>query len=309
MKKCIYSILTILTISLVLFPNIIVAQNSPSFWQKSDSLNKKRKNLVYITEASAIALALVGMNQLWYANFPRSSFHTINDNSEWLQMDKIGHAMSSYYIGKIGMEVLDWTGESKKNQLIYGATLGFAFLTAVEILDGYSQEWGFSTGDIIANAAGSGLLIGQELLWKEQRIILKYSFHTTPYASARPDILGKNFLEQTLKDYNGQTYWLSANLWSFNKKGKLPKWLNLAFGYGAEGMISGNEDPFINTIFLPEQKRFRQFYLSFDIDLTKIKTRSKLLKTVFSTINFIKIPAPTIEFNTNNKVKFHILYF
>ena len=30
--------------------------------------------------------------------------------------------------------------------------------------------------------------------------------------------LGENFLEQILKDYNGQTYWLSANIHSFFKK-------------------------------------------------------------------------------------------
>ncbi len=290
-------------------PNTVTAQDSNNnFWQKSDTLNKKRRNAVYIAEASVATVALLGLNQLWYADFPRTSFQTVNDNKEWLQLDKIGHVLSSYHIGKIGMEALDWAGESKKNQLLYGATLGFAFLTGVEILDGYSQEWGFSMGDFAANAAGTGLLIGQELLWNEQRINLKYSFHTTKYATIRPELLGENFLQQTIKDYNGQTYWLSANLWSFNKKSKIPKWLNIAVGYGGEGMLSGNRGTF-TTVDNFEDKRYRQFYLSLDVDLSKIKTRSKLLKTVFSAINFIKIPAPTIEFNTNDKFKFHLIYF
>ena len=296
-------------ISLFLCSLPILAQNTSTFWQKSDTLNSKRTKAVYITEAAAASIALIGLNQLWYADFERSPFHTVNDNGEWLQMDKAGHVISSYYIGKMGMNALDWAGQSKKNQLIYGATLGFAFLSAVEVLDGFSKEWGFSVGDLAANATGTGLLIGQELLWNEQRIQLKYSFHTTSYANRRPDLLGENFLEQTIKDYNGQTYWLSANIWSFNKKSKIPKWLNIAFGYGAEGMISANEDLFINTIFLPEQKRFRQYYISLDVDLTKIKTRSKLLKTVFSTINFIKIPAPTFEITSKGTSKFHFLYF
>ena len=289
---------------------IVIAQEAPSiFWQKSDTLNTKRRKAVYLTEAAAATVTLIGLNQLWYADFERSSFHTVNDNSEWLQMDKAGHVLSSYYIGKMGMNALDWAGASKKNQLIYGATLGFVFLSTVEVLDGFSEAWGFSTGDLAANATGTGLLIGQELLWDEQRIQLKYSFHTTSYPNRRPDLLGSSFLEQTIKDYNGQTYWLSANLWSFNKNSKIPKWLNIAFGYGAEGMISANEDIFINPIFLPEQKRFRQYYLSLDIDLTKIKTRSKLLKTVFSTINFIKIPAPTFEITSKGTTKFHLIYF
>ena len=290
------------------FPNDSCAQHTTSFWQKSDSLNKKRRNAVYITEVSAAALTLVGLNQLWYANYPRSSFHTFNDNREWLQMDKLGHTMTSYYVGKLGMEALDWAGESKKNQLLYGATLGFTFLTAVEVLDGFSEEWGFSTGDLIANTTGTGLLIGQELLWNEQRINLKYSFHTTKYATMRPDVLGENFLEQVIKDYNGQTYWLSANLWSFHKESKIPKWLNIAVGYGADGMLSGNIGTLTNVDNF-EDNRTRQFYLSLDVDLTKIKTQSKLLKTVFSAINFIKIPAPTIEFSTKNNPKFHFIYF
>ena len=303
MKKIVIGLL------LLMFSFTLTAQNGKSFWQKSDTLNVKRRNAVYISEAAAATATLIGMNQLWYANYERSGFHTVNDNGEWLQMDKVGHVISSYYTGKIGMDLLAWAGESKKNQLIYGATLGFGFLSAVEILDGFSEEWGFSTGDIIANASGTGLLIGQELLWDEQRILLKYSFHTTDYAEKRPEILGDNILEQSLKDYNGQTYWLSANLWSFNKKSKIPKWFNIALGYGAEGMISGYEDIILNNTLIPGQERFRQFYVSFDVDLTKIKTRSKLLKTVFSTINFIKIPAPTFEINSKGQSKFHFLYF
>jgi len=287
----------------------INAQQPSTFWKKSDTLHKQRRNAVYIIEASAAALTLVGINQLWYANFDHSSFHTINDSKDWLQMDKFGHVLSAYYVGKMGMNALDWAGESKKNQLLYGATLGFGFLSAVEIFDGYSDAWGFSTADLIANATGTGLLVGQELLWNEQRILLKYSFHTTKYANQRPELLGENFLEQTLKDYNGQTYWLSANLWSFNKKSKIPKWINLAFGYGAEGMISSNNDYFVNNNITNSTERFRQYYLSFDVDLSKIKTQSKFLKTIFSTINFIKIPAPTFEITSQGKSKFHLFYF
>ncbi len=159
--------------------------------------------------------------------------------------------------------------------------------------------------DIASNALGTGILVGQELLWEEQRIKLKYSFSQSPYTNQRPDVLGQNFLEQTIKDYNGQTYWLSANLWSFNKDSNIPKWLNVAFGYGADGMLFANSSP-SNSI---SQNPYRQFYLSLDVDLERIKTNSKFLKSVFSVINFIKIPAPTLELTSKNGVKFHFLYF
>ncbi|WP_373942785.1 DUF2279 domain-containing protein [Polaribacter sejongensis] len=280
------------------------AQNS-SFYKKSDTLNTKRKNAIILTESVMAGGALIALNQLWYQDYPRSSFHFKNDNKDWKQMDKVGHFMTSYYLGKVAMETLDWAGVSKKNQLIYGATAGFAFLTAVEVLDGFSEEWGASPGDVLANATGTGLLIGQELLWQEQRITVKYSFHQTKFAKQRPNTLGENYLQQALKDYNGQTYWLSANIWSFNKKSSFPKWLNVALGYGAEGMLYGNSNA-VNPI---QQDAYRQFYLSLDLDLTKIKTNSEFLKSVFSVVNFIKIPAPTLEINTKGALTFHYMYF
>jgi hypothetical protein len=223
-------------------------------------------------------------------------------------MDKAGHVYSSYHLGRLSAEMLAWSGVSKKDQLLYGAGYGFVFLTAVELFDGHSAEWGFSWGDVVANATGTALYVSQELLWHEQRIIPKFSFHTTPYASQRPDLLGDSFSEQILKDYNGQTYWLSANIHSFAKGSKLPKWLNLAVGYGAEGMLSSRNST-TSSIEPLNIDRFRQFYISLDVDLTKIKTNSPFLRTIFSLFNTIKIPSPTFEINSLGRSKFHLIYF
>ena len=279
-----------------------------SFLTPSDTLNKKRQNTVIVTEAALASVTLLGLNQLWYADYPRSNFHFINDNDEWLQMDKVGHMYSAYHLGRFGAEMMNWSGASQKNQLVYGATLGFAFLTAVEVLDGFSSEWGASSGDIIANATGTALYVSQELLWREQRITPKFSFHTTHYANLRPESLGSSLNEQLLKDYNGQTYWLSVNLHSFAKETKIPKWLNVAFGYGADGMLTGNlQNDNVNSIQNPE--RFRQFYLSLDVNLAKIDTKSHFLKTIFSIFNTIKIPAPTLEYSANKGLKAYAVYF
>ena len=261
-----------------------------------------------MAEAAIGGTTLVGLNQIWYADYPRSNFHFINDNSEWLQMDKVGHLFSSYHLGSYGANALKWAGSSRKSQLIYGAGLGLAFLTTVEVFDGYSENWGASLGDVVANVSGTALYVSQELLWNEQRIIPKFSFHTTQYADQRPEVLGSSFQEQILKDYNGQTYWLSVNIHSFAKTTKIPKWLNVALGYGGEGMVTGNEiseSPFLG----PEPERFRQFYLSLDVDLTKIETQSHFLKTILTIFNSIKIPAPTFEIKGSGGSKLHFIYF
>ena len=302
MKVLLYLLFVLCTIT-----SVFSQSGINKFLTPSDTLNTGRRNALVITEASVIGLSLVGLNQLWYADYEKSKLHTLNDNDEWLQMDKFGHVFSSYQVGRAGAELLHWSGVGKKDQLLYGATLGFGFLTVVEVFDGYSKEWGFSWGDMISNAAGTGLYIGQELLWKEQRITLKYSFHQTKYASQRPDKLGEGLLEEILKDYNGQTYWLSANVRSFLKNEKIPKWLNVAFGYGAEGMLTGNNET--EDLSFLNSNRKRQYYLSLDIDLSRIKTDSHFLKSVFSVLNVIKVPFPTLEFNDKNGIKFHAIYF
>nr|WP_288835880.1 DUF2279 domain-containing protein [uncultured Flavobacterium sp.] len=293
---------------LLAISNCVAQSGIQSFFKPSDTLNIKRQKAVFVSEAAFSAISLVGLNQLWYADYPRSNFHFINDNQEWLQMDKAGHVFSAYHIGRLGSEMLQWSGAGTKQQLIYGAGLGFAFLTAVEVLDGFSSEWGASTGDVIANAGGTALYVSQELLWKEQRITPKFSFHTTRFAQYRPEVLGGNFSEQILKDYNGQTYWLSANLKSFFKEAKIPKILNIAIGYGADGMLNGKDE---NSVIISElnQPKSRQFYLSLDLDLTKIETKSHFLKTFFSVFSVLKIPAPTIEYSANEGVRAHLLYF
>ena len=246
-----------------------------TFLKPSDTLNKPRRTGVYVGESVALGATLIGLNQLWYKDYPKSSFHFINDNNQWLQMDKLGHMYSTYHLGRVGSEILQWSGASKKEQLIYGSTLGLGFLTVVEVFDGFSEEWGASSGDIIANVSGTALYVSQELLWKEQRITPKFSFHQTKFASQRPETLGTSFNEEILKDYNGQTYWLSFNIHSFTKDSFVPKWLNLAIGYGGEEMLYGKDAEAIESGII--QNPYRQFYLSLDVDLTKITTKSHFL--------------------------------
>jgi uncharacterized protein YfiM (DUF2279 family) len=265
-------------------------------------LDRQKRNILLISEASAYTIALVGLNQLWYANYPKSDFHFINDNAEWLQMDKLGHMSSSYYTGVAGIEAYEWAGFSRKKAIWYGGMTGSLFLTIIEILDGHSEEWGASSGDLIANTAGSLLAIGQALKWSEQRIQLKYSYSPSKFAVNNPEQLGGSHLERALKDYNGQTYWISFNLKSLIqiKNENFSNWLSLALGYSATGM----ENPDQNN----NSEREREFLLSLDVDLTKIKTKSKVLNAVLHTFGFLKFPAPAIKY-TNGNILFHPIYY
>jgi len=283
----------------VLFSANISAQ---SFFEKSDTLNKSRRNLAIGTTIGIGTITLIGLNELWYKDYPRSSFHFINDNDNWLQMDKLGHATTTYYMGSLGMKSFRWSGMSEKEAIWYGGSIGLIFMTSVEVLDGFSQEWGASWGDVIANTSGTALFISQQLLWHEQRVEMKFSYHQTSYAEQNSNTLGSTFLESLLKDYNGQTYWLSVNPWSFAKESRFPKWLSISAGYGAEGMLTG----------LPPEEgdnRYRKFLLSLDLKLSNINTGSAFWNSFFDAINIIKIPFPAVEYNTKGEFQFHPLYF
>ena len=140
-------------------------------------------------------------------------------------------------------------------------------------------------------------------LWKEFSILPKFSFHRTEYAELRSELLGDGLTSEMFKDYNGQTYWLSVDMDKFIK---FPKWLNLAAGYGAEGMVYARDEQNIEAGY-PEP--YRQYYLSIDFDLRAIKSRSKAINTLIFFASMIKIPAPTIEFSSKEGVKFKPLYF
>ena len=197
--------------------DITKTSNDASKNEEIYTLNKQKRNILLISEAAAYTVALFSLNQLWYSNYPKSDFHFINDNGEWLQMDKMGHLTSSYYTGVAGIKAYQWTGMSRKNAIWYGGMTGSFFLTIIEILDGHSAEWGASAGDLIANTSGSLLAIGQALKWNEQRIQLKYSYSPSDLANLNVEQLGKNHLQRFLKDYNAQTYWMSFNLKSLLK--------------------------------------------------------------------------------------------
>jgi len=281
------------------------------FFNPSDTLNKKRLVFATATTAVGYGATMIGLNEYWYKDYPRSNFHFFNDNKAWMQMDKAGHALTSYQLGRYGYEVMKWTGTSEKSAIWIGGNLGLFFLTSVEIMDGFSDEWGFSGGDAVANLSGTALFIGQQLAWGEQRMALKFSYSPSDYAQYRPETLGSGGLESVLKDYNGQTIWLSVNPSSFGHKEKpfLP-WLNVALGYGANGMLGGDFNPNFNAAgdALPHTERYRQYYLSLDVDLSRIETNNAFLKTIFNVVGFIKIPAPALEFS-QGAVKWHWIAF
>ncbi len=298
-----------LAASLFSFVPEINAQNK--FLQPSDQYMPGRLRGVVITEIAGGILVSVGLYYLWYRKHPRTHFHFFNDNGEWLQVDKAGHLTTAYNIAAIQYDLMRWCGVKNDASVAIGSLTGLGYMSIIEILDGFSSKWGFSKGDMLANIVGTAIFAGQQKWWDGQRISFKFSYHATIYPQYQPAELGKNLVSRILKDYNGQTYWLSVNIKPFlSAKNDWPAWLNMSVGYGAEGMIGARKNPdSLNGRLIPAFPRYRQLYLAPDADLMRVSSTGYIFNAAAYLTRFVKFPAPAVEWNTLRQWKFHPVYF
>ena len=298
------------------------------FFEPSDTLHKTRFWSSVGIGAAAYSGVSIGLWNAWYKGFELGPFQTFNDWPEWKQIDKLGHLGTAYHEANWVFQAGNWMGLPREKAIWTGVVVGSALQLTIEVMDGFSQKWGFSVYDFGFNTLGVFWFAGQEWAWQEQRLGWKFSstrprypdalirsadgLTTTTLQERANDLYGTGLLESLLKDYNGQTYWLSANVHAFLPDRRFPRWLNVAVGYGAGNMYGGfaNAWPSEDPIFFADQyPRYRQFYLSLDLDFTRIQTRHAWLRTVFKAINFIKVPAPTLEWNTQGEWIFHPVYW
>ena len=310
---------------------LIISQScqSQSFWEIPDTFQSKR----FWTAASAgtvvYGAAVIGLNEAWYKDYPRSNFHFFDDWNEWKNMDKLGHIYTGYFESYFIYKGARWTGMNEKQAAWTGFGIGLFLQTTVEVFDAFSSQWGFSIYDYGANIIGSGSFLAQQLVWQEQKFKWKVSSNFATYSQTsilsssgegstnlkeRADnLFGTSAAERFLKDYNAQTIWLSGNLNALGWK-KTPSWVNLAIGMGAENLFGGFSNTWIIddhsfTLDTRTYKRSMQLFLAPDIDLSKIQTKSKLLNSVFDVLNIFKFPTPALEWHVGHGLKAHWLYF
>ena len=297
-------VLFLIAISLILNKNLLYATS------QTDS-SKTIIKIINIGVPSAAVISLVGINEVWYKNYARSDFHFFDDLKEWNGMDKIGHACTSYQLNKISHSL--FKKNNIKKPLLKSSVYTFGYMLGVELLDGYSTEWGFSIYDVIGNGLGTILYTIQERKFKNQPFKIKFSSHKSTYASCRPSLLGENRLQQILKDYNGQTYWLTFNyneLW--NKRIKLFDYIDFAFGYSIDGFTGGHNNPEISSCNClisncNNLNRTSQFIFSVDLNTSKIKNKHPILGKFLLPFDIVKIPFPA--FILNNSKNFKLIYF
>ncbi len=293
--------------------------NSPAFAQDNNSPDSSGpygytypdsliKSRAYIATGSIITTytgMVAFMEYIWYRDKVRSPFHFYNDNNHWLQMDKFGHAFSAYHESQAAYHALRWAGYSKKTSLMLGGSMGFFLQMPVDIWDGLYEGYGFSWGDILANTTGAVLFTAQEALWNEQIVRLKFSYSPSDYRQYNPEELGETQLKSFFLDYNGHTQWFTASISRLTGIKSIPPWLGISLGYSGNGMT----DRAINLPEYPEITRYRQFFLSMDVDFARIKIKNPYLRGFLFMFNMVKIPFPAMEYNQKDGFRFRPLFF
>lgn len=228
----------------------------------------------------------------WWSG-AKAPMHLTNDwwNGYAMEVDKAAHAFAGQSMARVAAGSYQWAGMTRKQALFWGGVTSLTTLSQVEILDGYTRKFGFSTADYVANIAGAFFPLAQEMWRPLQCLTFKMSYHPKPFEEHGND---GNLLE----DYDRQTFWLTLRPTEIlpEQIGRLvPPWLGVAFGYGVENAFS-------------QQGRMREYYLSLDIDPTRANLGDGWVAKVIAPVRYVHLPSPAIRFREDG-TRFFALYF
>ena len=285
----------------------LVLNSNPYGFTYSDQVVRGRAIGAY----SGLGVYLVGSvfvyNYIWYKDMDRAPFHFYDDNKDWLQMDKHGHMFSAYQQTRASYHLFRWIGYSKRTSLWVSSAISTFIQFQVEFWDGLHEGYGFSYGDIVANTLGTALFTTQQAIWDDQIFKLKFSYWPSKYREHSPEHLGDTHFKALFYDYNAHTQWISGSLRRITGIEAIPKWLNISVGFSGMGMLKEVDNSGIPG--WEDYDRYRQTFLSLDIDLSHIKPRNAFLRGLVFVANMFKFPAPALEYNRVDGFKFRPLYF
>ncbi|HEY5930150.1 MAG TPA: DUF2279 domain-containing protein [Burkholderiales bacterium] len=187
-------------------------------------------------------VALYGAANWW--NTDVSSFHTVSEG--WFGQDtyaggadKLGHGFSAYLGMRLATWALDWAGNDHSDSIRTASLLSLGTFMAIEALDGFTAQYGFSPEDALISIAGIGLGYAQERYPQLDDVL---DFRVRYQRSDDAKRLGEY---DPISDYSGQTFFLVAKAAGIPALRKSPwtRYLELAIGYGTRGYEPNDGTP------------------------------------------------------------------
>lgn len=215
------------------------------------------RNALLIGGAS-LAVAAYGADKWWRGGFG-GGFDTeregwFESDTEFGGVDKLGHAYSNYVGVRLLTPIFEELGNSRSESISLAFWSTLAIYTAVEVLDGFSRKYHFSSEDAISNIAGVALGRAAEYDSRLDDIFdFRFYYRRSPYANGW-DPLG---------DYSGQRYLLvlKADAFAPMRSHDVLRYLEVAVGYGARGFDAG-PDAIVD--------RRRELYFGVSLNLSRV---------------------------------------
>lgn len=231
---------------------------APSSRDESDERITRRTRLL-IAGYTAATLAY-GYNA-WWENLD-TSFELRDEG--WFEedsyrggADKFGHAYFGYASTRLLTWSFQWAGNDALRSRRLGAGLTGSLLLAVEVFDGFTEEFGFGAGDLLMNGVGIGLgwLLESHPAWDE---LFDFRLRYWPSDRKEREEDGTSIAE----DYSGQTYLLllKASGVPALRRHTLLRYLEVAVGYGSRGYRPER----------PPEERERNVYYGLSLNLARL---------------------------------------
>jgi Predicted periplasmic lipoprotein (DUF2279) len=218
----------------------------------------------------------------WWSD-QRGEFHFANDWDYAMSADKLGHFFDGALVQAIYRGAFEWAGFSPTASVWIGAAFSIAYMTDIEIEDGFATQWGFSPGDQLMNVTGALYPVAQ-YYWSPLRSFnMKWSYCPSE------DLSSGNKNGAFLDDYNGQTFWFSVNVQDLlpkKSKSSWPDYLNIVTGYGVNH-------------YTDFDKRYADYYIGLDLNWERIiPGESKFMLWFKNVINHFRfLPLPVLKIN------------
>lgn len=283
---------------------LCVSPNTSFSQQLSDSTSQSltpRKfypgRFAFVSSSAVVAgiVTYIYVQNVWWTN-QKTSFHIDHDLDYRYakNLDKGAHFIGGMMSAELFKAGFYWSGLQQERSYIYAFILGSMMQGIIEIKDGFAPTYGFSVGDVAAGTIGSFVPYIKYKFPKLHALHVKVSYyrHNDYYyqMSAKADLID---------DYMNQTYWLSLSVNDWLPKGSKaekiwPDFLCIVGGWGVDETL--NDYYTGQNLAENKGKGNYEFYVSIDIDWRKIiSQKHRFLKALSSSLNYVKLPLPTLR--------------
>ncbi len=204
--------------------------------------------------------------------------------------DKLGHGFSFYLSTRLLSKGFQWAGhDSRKAAQLAGLTSA-ALSIGVEIMDGFTNQYGFSPEDVAMNLLGIGAGVFLESHPKLDRLFdIRVQYWPSDDARRLNDY-------DPVADYSGQTYLLvtKASGIPMLNKNKYLRYLEFDFGYGTRGY-----QPTDGTGTQPKE---RNIYYGISVNISQLlndtilKSNTTTRKITNSVLEYVQVPGTALLF-------------